>query len=47
MTAILRNTAQAIQTHHQQLAALLSAALAASSKELPEALGRHPAGSRR
>jgi CII-binding regulator of phage lambda lysogenization HflD len=42
MTAILRNTAQAVQAHNQQLTGLLSSAIAASNKELSESLSRQP-----
>jgi DNA-binding protein H-NS len=42
MTAILRNAAHSIQTHNQQLTAVLSAALAAANKDLTESAGRQP-----
>ena len=42
MTAILRNAAHSIQTHNQQLSAVLSAALAAANKDLTESAGRQP-----
>lgn len=40
MTAIVRNTAQAIQAHHQQLAAILSAAGGPASRAASEAPAR-------
>jgi hypothetical protein len=44
MTAILRNVAQAMQTHNQQLTGLVAAALATANKDLAESLGRPAPG---
>jgi hypothetical protein len=40
MAAILKNAAQSIHTHNQQLTSLLAAAIATANKDLTEALGR-------
>lgn len=40
MDAILRNAAQSIHTHNQQLTSLLAAAIATANKDLTESLGR-------
>jgi hypothetical protein len=44
MTAILKNAAQSIQTHNQQLTNLLAASIATASKDLSESLGRRARG---
>jgi CII-binding regulator of phage lambda lysogenization HflD len=44
MTAIVRNTAQAIQIHHQQLASLLSAAVGPVNRDASDAHGRQVSG---
>jgi chromosome segregation ATPase len=44
MSVILRNAAQSIQAHNQQLTALLAASIATANKELTESLGRQLAG---
>jgi DNA anti-recombination protein RmuC len=44
MTAILRNAAQSIQTHNQQLTNLLAASIATANKDLTETLGRRARG---
>jgi hypothetical protein len=45
MSAILKNAAQSIQAHNQQLTTLLAASIAAANKDLAESLGRQLAGS--
>ena len=45
MSAILKNAAQSIQAHNQQLTSLLAASIATANKDLAESLGRQLAGS--
>ncbi len=45
MSAIVKNAAQSIQAHNQQLTGLLAASIATANKELTESLGRQLAGS--
>jgi chromosome segregation ATPase len=44
MTAILKNAAQSIQVHNQQLTSLLAASIANANKDLTESLGRRARG---
>ena len=44
MTAILKNAAQSIQAHNQQLASLLAAAIADANKDITDSVGRRARG---